>query len=213
MRFGDVRFLGKGADGPERVGIEVKKIGDFLSSIYTGRLAEIQLPGLIATYTRPYLLIVGRALNEGGDLAIGHKWGSWKPKGRPTRYKAYRHMISSIQEQTPVMVDFADDLESAADWIDAKYSWWQKPWDAHDTLKSVKYGGGDRVRLQLARPSLVRLWASDLPDIGFEKSAHVSAAFARPLDLALADEKAWARITGIGKVIAKRVYEAIRTRA
>src|SRR5258708_669111 len=59
LKFGDFSFFGKGPDGPIAIGIELKTVNDFVSSMLSGRLAGHQIPGLLENYQRAYVVIEG----------------------------------------------------------------------------------------------------------------------------------------------------------
>ena len=52
-----------------------------------------------------------------------------------------------------------------------------------------------------------------LPGVGAGKSKAVEMAFGSGLELAEATQERWAMVNGIGKVLAKRVWEAVRERS
>jgi ERCC4-type nuclease len=66
LPFGDVAFVGRGTGGAElAVGIELKRFGDLISSLRSGRFQGHQLPGLRNAYDHAWLLIEG-------------KWHQWR---------------------------------------------------------------------------------------------------------------------------------------
>lgn len=138
MPFGDVAFLGQGPEGrPVKVGIEVKKIGDFLSSVYTGRLGGYQLPGMLEHYDYCFILVQGRAkCGEDGEVLLHHKFAGWvEPAGGRSQYMAYVSMQMTLALLGNAMVIFSEDTEDSADLITAMFKWWTKKWTAHTTLK------------------------------------------------------------------------------
>ena len=63
----DYAFQGNGPDGPILIGIERKTLTDLVDSIYSGRLAGIQVPKMQETYSVRVLVVEGewRADKEG----------------------------------------------------------------------------------------------------------------------------------------------------
>lgn len=60
LEFGDLAWMGRGEGGADIwCGLEHKKLPDLVQSLMTERLAGHQLPGLVTTYDRAYLVIEG----------------------------------------------------------------------------------------------------------------------------------------------------------
>ncbi len=60
MEFGDLCFVGRGVKGaPLSIGVEYKKLPDLVQSLANDRLAGHQLPGMMQSYDRAYLLVEG----------------------------------------------------------------------------------------------------------------------------------------------------------
>lgn len=58
----DITFTGNGPDGDILIGIEHKSLGDLISSMQSGRLSATQIPSMIETYDKCYLLTCDRYL-------------------------------------------------------------------------------------------------------------------------------------------------------
>src|ERR1035437_3942143 len=79
LAFGDIAFEGKGLNGtPLNVGVELKRLGDLVSSLRTGRLAGHQLPGLLRTYDYAWLLVEGQwRANAAGQVTTQKRSRLW----------------------------------------------------------------------------------------------------------------------------------------
>jgi ERCC4-type nuclease len=211
LDYGDCAFLGIGPEGaPVRVGIEIKALGDAAQSIRSGRFAGHQLPGLLAIYDRVYVVLEG-AYRPGpeGELETyqrGHwQTGAWGGCG--WMYNELDGWINSINIVAGVTVKRTMSRRETAAVIHGLHHWWtSKSFEKHRSHVGFDESG----RPTLMKPGLVRRVAAELPLIGWERSSAVAEEFPSVLALALADEVAWLKIKGIGKVIAHKVVSAIR---
>src|SRR5689334_15702242 len=83
MDAGDFAFVGRGVnDAALTVGIELKETVDLVQSLRSGRFAGHQLPGLLRTYDRAWLLTEGMwRVGESGLLEVW-RYGGWSTVGR-----------------------------------------------------------------------------------------------------------------------------------
>jgi hypothetical protein len=80
---GDVRWNGNGPSGRVSIGVELKHLSDFLTSMEDGRLAGRQLREMRREYDYVFILIQDRvAMSAQGHLQV------WLPKDR-TEHKRY----------------------------------------------------------------------------------------------------------------------------
>src|SRR3990172_8032648 len=90
LPYGDVEIVGNGPGGPVLVGVEVKKLGDLLASMRSGRFAD-QLRGMRETYNIRWLLLEGRlnGVEKGEFLKVkyGTRWVE-----RPGRF-SYQEVV------------------------------------------------------------------------------------------------------------------------
>lgn len=83
LEFGDVAFSGRGEGGaPLWIGIELKKLNEFVQSITTKRLQGHQLLGLTRDFDRRYLLIEGGFHHDDAGRAVVFR-GPGKPRPLP----------------------------------------------------------------------------------------------------------------------------------
>lgn len=230
----DVCIQGNGPTGKVLIGIEVKSIHDLLSSAATGRLQATQIPNMLASYDIRYLLYYGlyRSSSIGGlQILRGSetkpKWvnevtrakkskkdknsGDDTPKILP--YKYLTHFLLSLAE-TGVRVIHANDMADAAAWVASIYSWRSKPYDKHRSFHT--FDNSQSVSLLPGLDPCIHQCASvaiKLPGLGFERALVVARYFdGSIIDMVNAPTSEWERIPGIGRVIAKTVTTALRTK-
>lgn len=252
----DIAFCGNGPSGKVQIGIEFKHLGDFLSSIHSGRLQATQLQAMTEEYDICWLLLCGEyRCGEDGFLEVpneysflnkderqGKKVWHWYVKGIPfqgpynskeealgdylnnsRKWKRYEfignkpipfgYLESALHSLSRAGIQhkhFAR-IEDCAQWIGCTYRSWQKEWKKHhlfrtfdkstDLKSSAIMPGMDRELEQKLR------FAKEFPGMGFERAMAAAQYFDTPRDMFNADVEEWAKIPGIGKVIAK---EAVR---
>lgn len=221
LQFGDIAFLGQGPGGiPVKVGIELKALGDCLSSIRSGRFAGTQLPGLLQWYDKVYVVIEGQYRPGADGILEGFMYGKWRPapftngKGnynsrgtQPWLYSELEGWINTITNVAGVVVKRSGSRKETAALVLNLYRWWtEKTFEQHRS----HVGFDESQKPTLYKPSFIRRVAAEFPGIGWEKSSEVALKFGTLWNLVQADEKIWASITGIGKTLAKRAFELIR---
>ena len=209
LQFGDVAFGGSGPESEVKIGIELKTVTGLLGDMITGRFVA-QAGGMQRAYRYRYLLVEGAARGSLSDGMLevprgGNVW--WSPSPR-MMYVDFLRILDDIRLRAGFHVLRSFGRMDTLHHIAAEYRGWAKPWDSHKALKHFNEAQPGVVLLH--PPTLVRLWARDLPGVGWEKSAAVEKAFHTPLALALARESQWREVPGIGKTIAGRVWKAIR---
>lgn len=217
LTYGDVCFAGQGPAGrPVLVGVEVKTLPDLINSLSSGRLVGHQLPGLVDTYEQPWLLVEGTWI---ADPATGHIMiRDWS--GRFSTYhagtKAYRYdeldaYLLSLQIRGGVMLARTPKRLETARWLSSLHRWWTtKPFEEHRAhLALYNPSARHRDTALLAKPSLVRRVASELPGVGWVRSGEVEKAFPSVKAMVAATPQDWQQIDGIGKGLAKRITEEL----
>jgi ERCC4-type nuclease len=218
MEFGDVAFMGWGANGmPVSVGIEMKRLDDVIACITSGRFAGHQLPGLIQSYDHVWLLVCGewRARIRDGVLEQrkpgrggGYYWSETCGGQRTWMWRDVESWLTSMQIMGGLRVHRVPEWQEGARWIKALSSWFAKE-EHHSHL--VVYGGKELYQDQalLVKPTLARRVAKELPGIGVVRSAEVARTFRTVAEMVEATPKDWMQIEGIGKGIADKIYKAI----
>jgi ERCC4-type nuclease len=208
LEFGDAALLGH---GDLLIGVERKRIGDLLRVIADGRFVSEQLPGLVNTYSRVYLLVEGEWTTRGdGALLIKGARGQWEQPtwGRQDgwRYAEVTRWLISLEEGAGVRVARTNSpLESAA-WLENLEAEFLKAPEKRHALQGIYYAPIPT----LLTPSLVRRFAALLPGIGPGKSLAVAEHFKSVFDAVNAPMKSWLEIPGVGGTIAKKVWDAVR---
>ena len=213
LPFGDIYFQGNGPDGEIQIGIERKRIGDLIQSISSGRLSGHQLPGLLEEYGRVYLLVEGAWITDRhtGIIKV-YRYGKFKPLGE-SRFSTKRLLgyLVSLNAQTGVSVLTALDVRETAILIQELYQWWSQPWEKHTALLQVNRLTQPSAFLRPGKPPLIREIAITLPGIGYDRVRAVEEAFGTVGRMWEATEEEWREVEGIGKITAKRAWEALHT--
>jgi len=214
LEYADLCWMGNGPDGLAPVGIELKTLRDLLSSMRSGRLAGRQLPGMLAAYDYSYLIVEGpcRANPQTGILEEPRRGGWQELRLGASRFyfDDVELFLTSLDTLTPLRIRRTRSRTETMRMILLLYRWWQKPWEDHGSLKVI-YGGPPPSPLPVEH-SLVRRFAVQLPGVGWERSAAVEKSFASVAEMVAADEKRWQQVEGIGKVLSRRIVDAIHNR-
>ena len=214
LEYADAAFTGMKGSSVVSVGIERKALSDFLSSMQTGRLAGVQLNGLLACYDVVYLILEGIWKSDQSGRVLVPRGGSWWPFHLGKRQFTTRELdgfVNSLCVQAGVLVRETHTLHHTGMLIYNLYRWWQKP-DHMSLLAMHKHrfpdDGAGGVILQ--PPSLARRIAAELPGIGWKRSLDVAAHFGSVERMMSASVDEWVKIPGIGKTIAKKVVDDIK---
>lgn len=223
LPYGDISLLGRGAGGlPVPVGIEVKQISDVLKCITDGRFAGHQLPGMVESYEQIWLLIEGtwRPKPGSGVLEVQRHSG-WSEASVGTRRFMYKDLLTwlfTIQTKGKVNVQRVSNWGEAVLWLSTLYNWWTGGngkilgWDAHESHLAIHTNLDNRLwdRAMLVRPTVCRMVATQLPGVGFDKSASIAGFFGTVENLLLATEWELAQVPGIGKKLAGIIWHSLR---
>lgn len=210
---GDVALAGNGPDGATLIGVEVKSIWDLVSSMNTGRLQATQLPALVETYEVPWLLYYG-SYRAGRDnrleIRSGKGWREFRLGTRPVPY-GYLESFLFDCSSLGVRIKHAYDIEEACAWLGVLHRWWSKPWTAHKGMRTLDHSHDLGLMPEMDGPTRLRAKvAAQLPGVGFERALAAANHFESVCSMVCADADEWAKVSGIGKVIAKAVVEAMR---
>lgn len=211
LEYGDACFVGNGKDGPISVGVEVKAVHDALNCMGDGRFAGHQLPGLVNSYDRIWLVVEGWYRPDFGSgilLADSTRRKELALGSRRFMYRDLDNWLTSMEVMANIRVRRVGDRVETARFVADLYGWWSKGWTDHKSHLALHEDRSDFA--QFAKPPLVRVVASQLPGVGFKKSADVAKRFPTVHALVHATEAEWAEIEGIGKTMAARIYVAIR---
>ena len=207
---GDIAFTGNGPDGEVEIGVEIKKVNDLINSIMTGRLSGHQVPKLLESYYRAYIIVEGicKEDKEGGlNVIRGTRWKRMERGKRGIQYEGVCSYLTTLEEQAGIVVRTTADMAATATQITYLYNWWQKPYASHKALHQLYKRTPPTV--SFVKPSLLRVIASDLPHVGYELSKEVERYFKTIERMMGASEEEWREIKGIGKGIAREVWEKL----
>jgi len=209
LSWGDACFEGNGPEGTIHIGIERKSLHDMLRCIDDATFAGKQRIGMKNLYTVSILMVEGfwRAREDGFLLESqdGCRWWVCRPNGKPVMYSKLRRYLISIR-YGGVHVNFTRDLWHTAYDIVEEYHYNQKRWDDHTRLREVHRMAIPQMN---HKPSLTRMWASDIEGLGVKKSEEAEAIFRKPIRLANADEQQWTQISGVGTKLAQSIVRQI----
>jgi ERCC4-type nuclease len=212
LEFGDFCFEGNGPRGMCLIGIERKRLRDTISSMRTGRFSGHQLPGMLSLYDFCWLMVEGIWQSGSSGLLEEGVHGGWRPLSLGSSNFMARdleHYLSTLELHTPLHIRRTSDPHQTVASILNLYRYFtDKEWSAHHAHHQF-HNAPDPTGI-VTQPSLVRRVAKEFDGIGWERSRAVAARFHTVLDLAMADEREWQRVPGIGELIAHRVVSQIR---
>lgn len=208
----DFAFLGNGPEGPLHVGVELKTVPDFITSMQSGRMAD-QIARMTEQYQRTYVIVEGfyRARRGSGLLEVprGRVWQPLTLGSRPVFWAEVERFVTGIEEAGVRVRRTRTSNETASVIVHVLKAWWDKDYEEHRSL-NVLYRPAP---LQLIREDEVthrlRLVASCLPGIGHGRSKAVAQTFRSIYNLANSTIEAWEGIDGIGRRIAGDAVTAI----
>lgn len=214
LKYGDVAFLGNGPGGDDVfVGIEYKKLPDFVNSCCTGRLVGHQLPGMFAIYDICFLLLEGAyRINRKGEMLIprGLRWCPMYIGGSThCSYKFYQGHITTLLIRTPLRIVHTFNQTETAKHISLLYSWYNdKKFEEHKSHLSFHANQPDGTAL-LTKPSLARRIAKELPGVGWDRSKVIAREFKTVARMVGASKEDWMKLPGIGKTLAEKIYTTL----
>lgn len=223
---GDAMLIGNGPRGTSlSIGVELKQMSDLLSSISTGRLGGTQIPRMLKIYDALFILTYGEYRTGPSNHLQVRKWKRGKPSWQNFRIGRQPVPISYLDgfmltaqlkatlECKPLFHKHVHDIREAAVWLQVLNHWLAKPWDKHRGLSVFDRSreisappDADPVEVQIAKT------ASSLPAIDWVRGFAIASHFDSVEDMVLADKAEWQKVHGIGPVIAKEAFNAIRRR-
>jgi len=221
LEYADFAFIGHYADGDVAVGIERKRIGDFVNSMCTGRLSGRQLTGMLNSYHHTYLVLEGmfRANPTNGVLEVWSRDNTdsdtRKAKGTWHEYRAGRRRfmardiwayMNTLQVICGVHCYHCSTKGDTVHYIRALYHWWMKEYGEHKS-HILTYSNSDTVRL--LKQSVVGRVAGQLDGVGWEKARALEKRFGTVAELVAASEGELMEVEGIGKVIAMGIKKQL----
>lgn len=211
LDFGDAAFCGNGADGLMQVGIEIKQIRDLLNSIQDGRFSGHQVPGLLRQFDIAWLIVEGmwRAGSDGMlELFRRGKWEALELGSRRYLYREPDNFLTTLTLKTGIYVKRTANREETAHVIANLYKWGtDKSWEQHRSHLALHRPADATF---LVPPPLRHRVAREFDGIGDGKSTGVRNLFRTTIEMVNAPESEWLKMAGVGKTLAKRIYEQVR---
>lgn len=214
LKYADVWFMGNGPEGPVPIGVERKRLNDLLQSMADGRLVGHQLLGMSTRYSVVYLLIEGmwRADPREGVIQVYRK-RKWVPVHHGKRMFMMRDLaafLNTLSVLCGVRMWRSDTIQASGQWLLGLYRWWQKEWTEHKShLRFHDIPDPTRSGARLVRPSLMQRILKEFPGVGWERAKDLAKAFPTVGSLADATERDLLRVRGVGKVLARQIWEGI----
>lgn len=211
LQFGDFAFEGNGPDGIISIGIERKTLHDMLSCIDDARYSGHQRIGMKNMYTLSVLMLEGHwKPHDGSGLLMegfsgGLSYGYCKHNNSRVAYSKLKRYLFSVA-LSGVLVDYSRDPFHTAFNVAEWFHYFQKPWRLHTALRELP-----KVAIPTLnqRPSLVRKWAFDIDGVGEKLSEIAAQRFKTPIHLAMADEREWLAIPGVGVKSAQQIVRDV----
>jgi ERCC4-type nuclease len=213
LDFGDFAFQGNGpGEMPYLIGIERKRISDLVQSMDSGRLSGHQLVGLTNSYNVIYLLVEGIwKPREDGVIMLPSK-GGWRAMEYGKRRYTYHEVTNFLNSLTVLCglnIFQTQGAFMSGLWLKHLYAWWRKPYSDHKSHLQF-HQSIERQYAQLFVPPFIQRVAKELKGIGWDKSKALALKFKSVEELLNADVKTLMEIEGIGKKLAKQVYNQLR---
>ena len=209
LEFGDAAFTGNGPRGPIAVGVEVKKVPDALNCMRDGRFAGHQLPGLVRTYDRVWLILEGRyTVDFRSGLLTTDSGKEYRLGTCKFMFGELDNWLTTMENCAAVRVKRTSDRVETARVLANLHNWYIKPYADHSAHLAIHSEAPDSSLF--TRPSVARMVAAQLPGIGFKKSLSVVKKFGTVEGMINATVDDWAEVEGIGDTLAERVFAALR---
>ena len=139
LPFADVAFQGKGPNGTILdIGIELKRLGDLVVSLRSGRLAGHQLPGLREAFDYYWLVVEGYwHVNLKGQLVEKHRRG-WHPLLGNMSASEMEKQVLTLELCGGFHVRFTNTRTDTLHFIGSLYRWWSdKSLEKHQSHLAV----------------------------------------------------------------------------
>ena len=179
------------------------------------RLSGHQVPGLLNSYHKVYLLVEGvwRGDPISGKVQIYR--GIWKDTHTGKRTFTLAGVwgyLNSLAVQAGIIVIPTTNMKSTVMTIKILKNWWSEKWESHHSLHALYKPQPPQVYVPQREHGkiLLRYVAAELPGIGWQKAVLVEEKFGTVKRMVEAKESEWLEIEGIGKLTARMVYKALR---
>lgn len=176
LEYGDIAFNGRGEKGKTlRIGIEYKKMGDYLASM-KGRLQGHQLPGMIDAYDRRYLIVEGDFEHDTQGRLLRRAGRSfWKPiPGAPPAAEVLKRLLV-MELRGGIYTITTTKQRQTCLWLMCLYRiWTDKDLDEHKSHIAIYSDLDNKLTEDV---SWFRHACYRLPGVGLKVSEAFEAAF------------------------------------
>lgn len=215
LEFGDAAFEGNGVT----VGVEIKKLLDAVNCMYTGRLADHQVPGLRKSYDIVYLIVEGIWRPEPGSGVLqylklfdkesdkGIQCGKWvdASSGRKRlMYSSFEQWLSTLELQADIRLRSSPSTDTTAALLTSLFAWYQR--ESHHSFHVLDETTESAV---LSRPTMTRRMLALLPRVGWSRSAELARRFPNMESVLAASPEAFLIEKEIAMPTAMKVWEAL----
>jgi len=204
--------------GDLTVGVEVKKTLDAVNCLFSGRLADHQIPLMKASYDVVYLVIEGvyRPCPQSGVLQVlklfnenekGIQAGRWSDatSGRQRLlFSSFESWLNTLAVQGGILVRNTSSVAGTAALVLSMQSWWQK--SEHRSYHVMDETLPETV---LSRPTMLRRIVALLPRVGWSRSAILAKRFQSVAELTEASPEAFLIENEIAMPTAIKIWEAL----
>lgn len=201
LAFGDISFVGRGHKGKAvSIGIEFKKLGEYVGSLRSNRLCGHQLIGMRDTYDYSYLLIEGELLYDHKG-ALQRRAGKRKLKLLPGSMgvSEFNKRTIGLHLDGGLNPWQTQNRTDTLKWVEALYrSWTDKDRDQHGGHLAI-YQAPTLIPVSKTREAF-NAW----DHIGFTISKAVEEKFGCVRKAANASVEEWAAITTTDRKGGKR---------
>jgi len=209
LDYADFMFTGHYDDGDIVIGIERKRIGDFVNCMCSGRFSGRQLIGMLNSYHYLYLVIEGifRANPRDGLLEV-YRRGGWQAYTAGRRRFMARDIwafMNTMQVVCGLHCYHCSTESDTVQYIMALHHWWTKEYEEHKGHLQPHTG----TVVELSKQTLVRRVAACLDGIGWEKAKAIDQKFDTVADLVWAPPEELAELDGIGKTLTASIIKQL----
>lgn len=217
---GDCWMIGSGPNGASiEIGVELKTIDDFLTSMQESRLdKQLSTMGEYG-YDRVYLVIIGRVRETWRGAIEVQRFDQkgrpyWqepyvKQRGRPHTMSGILGYQVMIQEFYATRVFWCEDDAGAAKVIAQIHNWWAKDWDSHGAGKKMPTPP-ESSKFVFKEPPFRARCAALVPKFGWDKANAAAEYYSSLREMVNASVKDWTKVPGVGKTLAQRAYSLFR---
>lgn len=218
LEYADFMFAGNGEEGNVLVGVERKKIGDFVNCMCSGRLSGHQVIGLLNSYHIVYLVIEGifRANPNTGVLEVNKRreWVEYTAGRRRFMARDIWVFMNTLQIMCGIHCYHCTKEADTVHYILALHHWWNKAFADHKGHLQPHTG----VTVDISKQTVLRRCLLQLEGPGWEMSKALDMQYGSVFDLMTAPVDEIANVSygregkkhkRIGKQTARAIVEQL----